>query len=404
VALQGYESLERSGTGGGPGELGERLIWAEKADQLAQPGTLQRIYADIYLGSASMGRSREFAHACLRRALEQAKESTDNGAFFAAAGWVLSNLLAIRDRELSTRTAYDVLGRPRDGVRTRDLAIALRAAAGILISSGDRETAEQAWHELEVLADRTGDATVKIRAMEPLIFRTFAAGRIEEALALYTEYVSSGRELGIGAQMGAGGITLFLEVRMLEMLGRPLEPILPLIQGPSRPARSLRALTLAILNRSDEARAIVKEFGDIGSEDDESAWGILSTLLETAQLSGDSNTVRVLLPRLSLVPRAMVGLWGGSAGRLLARGASLLDMPREARAYAETGLDFANRVSTRPEVALCHLDLAELLLEHYPAERHAAIEHLDFAISEFQDMKMQPALERALRHRGLLKA
>jgi hypothetical protein len=33
-----------------------------------------------------------------------------------------------------------------------------------------------------------------------------------------------------------------------------------------------------------------------------------------------------------------------------------------------------------------------------------AIEHLDFAIAEFGEMKMQPSLERALRHRGLLKA
>ena len=49
-------------------------------------------------------------------------------------------------------------------------------------------------------------------------------------------------------------------------------------------------------------------------------------------------------------------------------------------------------------------DLAELLLEHYPDEHDAAIEHLDFAIAELRDMKMQPALERALRHRGLLKA
>jgi hypothetical protein len=32
------------------------------------------------------------------------------------------------------------------------------------------------------------------------------------------------------------------------------------------------------------------------------------------------------------------------------------------------------------------------------------IEHLGFAIAELRDMKMQPALERALRHRGLLKA
>jgi hypothetical protein len=58
----------------------------------------------------------------------------------------------------------------------------------------------------------------------------------------------------------------------------------------------------------------------------------------------------------------------------------------------------------RPEIALIRLDLAELLLEHYPDERAEAIEHLDFAIAELRDMKMQPALERALRHRGLLKA
>ena len=39
------------------------------------------------------------------------------------------------------------------------------------------------------------------------------------------------------------------------------------------------------------------------------------------------------------------------------------------------------------------------------ADPHAqAMAHLDFAISEFRAMKMQPALERALRHKGILKA
>ncbi len=48
--------------------------------------------------------------------------------------------------------------------------------------------------------------------------------------------------------------------------------------------------------------------------------------------------------------------------------------------------------------------MAELLLDHYPDERAEAVEHLDFAIREFQDMKMQPSLERALGPRELLKA
>jgi len=58
----------------------------------------------------------------------------------------------------------------------------------------------------------------------------------------------------------------------------------------------------------------------------------------------------------------------------------------------------------RPEIALIRLQLAELFLEHYPDDRAEAMEHLDFAIAEFQEMKMQPSLERALRHRDILKA
>jgi hypothetical protein len=55
-------------------------------------------------------------------------------------------------------------------------------------------------------------------------------------------------------------------------------------------------------------------------------------------------------------------------------------------------------------VALTRLQLAELLLEHYANEKKEAVEHLDFAIPEFRDMKMQPSLERALRHKQILKA
>ena len=90
------------------------------------------------------------------------------------------------------------------------------------------------------------------------------------------------------------------------------------------------------------------------------------------------------------------------------------------------------KVRFRPETALTRLGLAELLLEEAeelsatnnvgarsprpgvagrgdPAPtgnqlRRQAVEHLDFAIAEFQEMRMQPALERALRHKGLLKA
>ena len=78
--------------------------------------------------------------------------------------------------------------------------------------------------------------------------------------------------------------------------------------------------------------------------------------------------------------------------------------PADARSHFESAIEFCAEVGNRPELALSRLGLAELLLDHYPDERDAAIEHLDFAIAEFREMKMQPSLERALRHRGLLKA
>ncbi len=67
---------------------------------------------------------------------------------------------------------------------------------------------------------------------------------------------------------------------------------------------------------------------------------------------------------------------------------------------------------SRPELPLPRLQIAELLLEEAedatgePSTdlRREAQEHLDFATGEFRNMKMQPSLERALRHKGLLKA
>jgi hypothetical protein len=57
-----------------------------------------------------------------------------------------------------------------------------------------------------------------------------------------------------------------------------------------------------------------------------------------------------------------------------------------------------------PELALTRLQLAELLLEHYPDEKKEVLEHLDFAINEFREIKILPSLERALRHKDILKA
>ena len=90
--------------------------------------------------------------------------------------------------------------------------------------------------------------------------------------------------------------------------------------------------------------------------------------------------------------------------RHLGAAAALLGRPEEARTHYQDALKVATEMRFRPEVALTRLQLAELLLEDYPDERAEALEHLDFAIGEFRDMKMQPSLERALKHKEILGA
>jgi hypothetical protein len=91
-------------------------------------------------------------------------------------------------------------------------------------------------------------------------------------------------------------------------------------------------------------------------------------------------------------------------GRHLGAAASFLGRPEETRTYYAQALEVGGKLRFRPEIALTRLQIAELLLGHYPDERPAAMEHLDFAIAEFREMKMQPSLERALRHKEILKA
>ena len=76
--------------------------------------------------------------------------------------------------------------------------------------------------------------------------------------------------------------------------------------------------------------------------------------------------------------------------------AVLLGRYDEARQHYQEAIKVCTEMKFRPE-------LAELLLKHYPQEKSEAIAHLDFVIPEFRDMKMNTYLERALRHKEILK-
>ena len=127
--------------------------------------------------------------------------------------------------------------------------------------------------------------------------------------------------------------------------------------------------------------------------------------LETAAIGEETEATSFLYSALApLSHLAGVHSTNRAIGRLCGSAAKLLGKHGEARSHFNQAVGVCEQIRFRPELALTRLSLAELLLEHYPNERAEAIEHLDFAIREFREMKIQPSLERALRHRELLKA
>jgi len=196
-------------------------------------------------------------------------------------------------------------------------------------------------------------------------------------------------------------------------LGRDLESLESELQGalqsPGFWAIPPLSLVLAHLGRDAEAaemlgRQVLARPG-IGSAEDEVPACFDIVLLEAAVLVGHREAAELLMRRFAGSGVATTGFnFPTCVERHLGSAAALLGRPDEARAHYQAALEVANEMRFRPEVALTRLQLAELLLEHCPDERAEALEHLDFAIAEFRDMKMQPSLERALRRKEILKA
>jgi tetratricopeptide (TPR) repeat protein len=399
AAVQALEAYQRGSLEWNLPGFGE---WTERADRYAQPGTAERVYADMGMSRhVNVTRGPASGHVLNRRAIEHARGLTDPAPFFFAAGYALTGMTSLGDRALISSVVEDIIARPHERVRSRDLGVCLLGATTVLLARGERAAAEALSSSLAQLAERTGDATIASLAMVGPILLALIDGRLEDAVALHyarRAHAIERQVSGVNSGRGLGRPPLYL--------GRAAE-FLSEFENPTRAVQAARALFLAYLGRLDEAQAIAKKFPDVGKDNDESGTHVIVNLLETAILCADRPTTQSLMRRLE--PFSDAAYFGNdgmgvSFGRLLGDGARLCGQADDARGYYAKALEFCAKIRFRPETAVVRLDLAELLLEHYPDERDAAIEHLDFAIGEFREMKMQPSLERALRHRGLLKA
>jgi DNA-binding CsgD family transcriptional regulator len=384
------------------------LTWAERAAQYATPASVERCHADLALATARFSRG-QFAQARELRleALALARDCADPELLFRAGFLHMGQLDAPRHWDERLALVDECAGWPRKGVSSAAVGNMLMYSAKALLAQGERARADDLWRQLRELAQRTQVATVRIFAAWGDVQLAVVDGHLEDAWARFDGMVDQGNQSGMSVRARRVGLELLMAPslylgraqRWLETMDQNYGPAT--LARPDRQSASIRltagrALCLAQVGRIEETRTLVAPLLDnIEDLDDELPISPLALLLQSAVVVEHRAAAQALAGRLAGVAH----LNGDSVvmvcvARHLGDAAALAGERTAARGYYVRALDSASKIRFRPEVALIHLRLGELLVEE--GEGSAAFEHLNVAIPELRNMKMQPGLERAL--------
>jgi tetratricopeptide (TPR) repeat protein/ribosomal protein L40E len=384
----------------------EAAGWTERADRYAEPGTAERAWADLYLGLVKISKSEPGEGvALMSRGLDLARNLGDPDVFRYVAGMMLYYAAAPQRAIERLRLAEELVASSRAGLSLRPLAYGLTCAGLAFLDWGKRQRAEETWNEYREIAERSGNVLLLlVSAMQCDGIWAAVDGRLEEAEQTARRMLARGDELGLTEL--AVLCAYLSSYRPWLLLGKAEEALQ--FVTTSFPSPSAQALCLAHLGRDTDVAGILERFvvarPGIGSAEDETRTDEDIMYLEAAVLVEHREAAGLLLDRFAGSFPPLVSMGVTCIARHLGAAAAFLDSPKEARAYYQEALKVATEMKFRPEIALTRLELAELLLEHYPKEKKEALKHLDFAIKEFRDMKMQPSLERALRHKEIMGA
>jgi tetratricopeptide (TPR) repeat protein len=388
--------------------------WAARADRYAEPDTIERAWADAMLGTVKrlFANSSPEGVALFNRALDLARRLGDLDTYWFTAAYWPGMVSAPQHGEERLRLVEELAEQSRHGLTFLILPGVLWQLLNAFLEFGQRRRAEDIMTETKTLAERSGQAYLIIESMLMDATLNIWDGRLEEVLAIRRRVLACAEELGIIEYAAFWTTWMILRARVhLGDAGRALESNLQASRtGPQNVGTDLLTLfCLVHLGRYAEAAEILERIvvtrPGIGSAEDETYGWVDIISLEAAVLAGHRRASELLLRRLAGSNSKTSGSWLTTCtGRHLGAAAALVGRPDEARKHYQEAIKVCKEIGFRPELALTHLQLAELLLEHYSKERAEALEHLDFAIKEFREMKMQPSLERALRHKDILKA
>jgi len=381
---------------GGAFFVPEAPKWAALADRYASPDTIERVWADSFMGMIKFFTSNpdEGLHL-VYEAYKLSRKLEDPETFWMAAGFFLWAGFAPKFQEEQLRLAEEMLEKPRTGVSIRTLYDTIAYISSVFGVYGIREHAYKLRSERTELADKTRQPHHQLNTIGSDIVFLYHEGELERALEKREILWEKGNELNL-VMYTVVLLSMHFFRSILYLFG-PGEEIKPWAQNPESPAS---LLMMAHLGKYDEVKERLEYFTNSRKYRDENyAFNPAADvpLLEAAVKVKHRKAVELFLHRLENSKIITTGPWQTTCvHRHTGDGWELLGKTEKARSDYTKALKYASKVQFRPEIALIRFQLAKLLFEHYPADKSEALEHLEFTISEFKEMKMKPSLEKAL--------
>ncbi len=393
----------------------EAKLWVERADIYAESETPARAWADVGMGCLKYFQGSALQQYSLvaeginllNRSLELARRLNDY-EIFSAVAWTWFILVSgIQHLKKRLQLAEEIASGPR--IRG---AINLQAyfwSANIFLEFGQRGRSEELFRYWKEITRHIDTPPQLLFSMIPDGVLATLDGRLEVAEEICHRIFTRAEEMELDITFPRA-VSHMAGLSSMIYLGRG-EKAFAYIQDTINFA-NLSIMKCVYLGKSGHNSEVeesldkfVLERSRLAQEGDESGVSEYIFDLEAAVLVGHHGAVEFLLPRLKNSGYITGGLYRLTCiARHLGGAAALLERYDDARQYYQEAIKVCTEMRFRPELALTRLQIAELLLEHYPDEKKEALEHLDFAIKEFREMKMQPSLERALRHKDILKA
>ncbi|UCD09088.1 MAG: hypothetical protein JSU79_00110, partial [Dehalococcoidales bacterium] len=395
-------------TSGSAAALGSRegLRWAEEADKYARDSTVERAWSDYFLGTIKGLRGSDAeGYSLVMKARDQAVKINDRE--------LLSNIYMILFNSfIMPWSAEEILPIAEEVAATSmGYSATTRYTSGVFWTFGKRREAEELEKTYKEMASRSRQVHEIVQSMGIDQSRAHFDGNLEEAVDIMFRIVDYGNEINLpditSHTIVFNGLRTLLyvdrtkydpESRLMSIItaemNKPIHRRIPLLQAHLGEVVMVNDTLEWMLNRRP----------NITSKEDMGPAYLDLIYLESAILVKHQKVVELLLERFADNTVHLRTMFITSAYLLLGAAAAFLERYDEARTHYNNAIKSCSEMRFRPDLALSHLYLAELLLDLYPDEKAEATEHLDFAINEFREMKMQPSLERALRRKDILKA